>query len=93
MPLVLQSGRCLLSEKKIKIFVDHLIDGAWSKNGDKLFLDYAFMPLPGIVDIELTLDYPSQLLLLFAYMPLWKNMFLPHSACSCDCTPYLCDST
>lgn len=79
--LVLQSGRCHLSEKKSKRFIQHLIDGAWSKNGDKLFLEFAFMPLPGIVDkSEFTLDYLLQLAIVIClYGSMEKQVFATFS--------------
>jgi hypothetical protein len=39
------------------------------------------MPLSGMVDrSEFTSDYLLQMAI-FVYMPLWKNMVLPHVAC------------
>ena len=53
-----------------------------SSKNTEMFLECAFEALPGAADrSEFTSDYSLQLLLLSAYMPLWKNMFLPYVAC------------
>lgn len=60
----------------------------------RMFLECDFMPLQGIPKKnEFASGYFLQLLLLFIYMLLWKNMFLPHVTCPCGCTFYLGDSS
>lgn len=42
----------------------------------ELFLDCAFVPLPGVLDRrEFTSDCSLQLAIVTCYVPLWKNMF------------------
>jgi hypothetical protein len=50
-----------------------------------LFLACAFVSLLGVADgSRFNLVYSLQLCILFAYIPLWKIMFLPCAACLCD---------
>lgn len=50
-----------------------------------IFLENAFVYLPGVVDMsELFQVFHYNLLLFCVYMqPLWKNMFLPSELCPC----------
>ena len=66
-----------------------LMSSVSSKNTE-MFLECAFVPLPGVADrSEFTSDYSLQLLLLSAYMPFWKNMFLLCVGLSDTCDLFL----
>lgn len=44
----------------------------------ELFMKYAFMLLPGVVDRS---EFTSAVVI---HLPPWRNMFWPHVACPCD---------